>query len=116
MTRHRTRLDDYRERLEAEIARLRTEWTRKRSDLDMIDTEIAAFERSAKSKRARPGTVEAAIMKTLETGIVSAEAIVRAIDANPESTRHALRRLVAAGKLRKDGESYSVAAQAEAAQ
>jgi hypothetical protein len=120
MARHQNRLDETR----ATITSERDEKMRARERLNIeidslshtLDLLNGLFTEPESKKRARPGTVEAAIMKTLADRPGTADQIVSMTPANPESTRHALRRLVAAGKLRKDGESYSIAAQAQAAE
>jgi hypothetical protein len=123
MTRQRSRIDEARDRLRAEIAE-------KKGARDLLDMEIVALERAIEllaeppaqdaKKRAKPGAVEAAIVHKLGDGALSADAIVAALHfngANPESVRGALRRMVGAGRIAKDGDQYALPAPAaEAAQ
>jgi hypothetical protein len=122
LTRPRSRLDETRLRIIAERDEKLRAW-------QMLQIEIAALDRAlelraeppaaADKKRAKPGSVEAAIMHRLHDRTMTADALVAGLHfegVNPESVRGALRRMLAAGKITKDGDSYAIPPAAEAAQ
>lgn len=119
MTKHRTGLDETRARIEAK----REDKQRLRATIDLeisiIDEVLALLNEAADpaaKKRARPGVIQAAVMKTLALHPATVEQLADELRAHSDSVRAALKRLAAAGKLRRDGDSYSVAAIEEAAQ